>query len=328
MINADLMKCLADGLFHSGEALGARLGVTRAAVWKQIQHLTELGVEIESVRGKGYRLVHAQHLLSADRIREHLSELGAAPLGRIDLFVEIDSTNQYLLERSVEAGVHRSACLAELQTAGRGRRGRRWFSPFARNLYLSMGWRFDSGVGALEGLSLAVGVALCRALEPLQIPGLGLKWPNDVLVGMEKAAGILIELSGDVDTVCEVVIGVGINVRMPDSANAEIDQAWVDLETASGLDVDRNWLAARVLCELTRMLEGFSDTGFAGVRDAWHNLHLHGGSPVRVLVGDREVHGVVLGVDAQGGLRLDTPEGERVFKGGEVRLRAIDAAGF
>lgn len=203
-----ILNLLADGQFHSGEELGELLNVSRAAVWKHLQKMESLGIQIQSVKGRGYCIESGLDLLCANKIKNIAPCIDQFNL-RLELFSSIDSTNSYLLRHSDLAG---RICVAELQTQGRGRRGRAWVSPYAQNVYLSIGWGFDGGVAVIEGLSLAVGVAIAHALQKQGVSGIELKWPNDVLYCGKKLAGILIEMVGDPSGYCQVVIGVGVNV--------------------------------------------------------------------------------------------------------------------
>ena len=197
-----LLTLLKDGRFHSGEALGAALGVSRSAVWKQLQSLeSELGLAVYKVRGRGYRLAAPLLLLDAGEI----SRRSAQAYWPVQVYDEIDSTNAEALRLVAEGRPAPFLVLAERQSAGRGRRGRAWSSPFAQNLYYSLVLRVDGGMRQLEGLSLVVGLAVRRALQEMGVRA-GLKWPNDVLVENRKIAGILLELVGDPADVCHVVL--------------------------------------------------------------------------------------------------------------------------
>ncbi|HEY7885507.1 MAG TPA: bifunctional biotin--[acetyl-CoA-carboxylase] ligase/biotin operon repressor BirA [Cellvibrionaceae bacterium] len=314
-----LLHLLADGAYHSGEELGQWLGVSRAAVWKQVQKLEQLGVELSSQRGKGYCIKGGLELLQERAILAAMSAVAAPP--RLIILPETDSTNSYLINaRGLPNG---SVCLAERQLAGRGRRGRAWVSPFARNIYLSMVWRFEGGASVLEGLSLAVGVAIARALASLGITGIALKWPNDILYRGKKLAGILLEMSGDPAGECQVVIGVGVNVHM--GKDAVIDQPWTDLASIAAdqqlTAPDRNALAAALISELHSLLQTFAARGFAHWRPLWMSAAAYIGDHVCVLTANNEVCGTLVGVDDSGALVLSVEGHNRVFHGGEVSLR-------
>ena len=307
-----LLKLLKDGRFHSGQALGAVLGVSRSAVWKQLQHLeSDLNLSIHKVRGRGYKLAMPLELLESD-------QLAACPW-TISINHSLDSTNAEAL-RAVDRGdTAPFLILAERQTAGRGRRGRKWVSPFAENIYYSLVLRMDGGMRQLEGLSLVVGLAVLNALRASGVTGAGLKWPNDVLVGNKKIAGILLELVGDPADVCHVVLGIGINVNM--RAASEVDQAWTSVFLESGAVASRNLLVSRLNDSLQMYLKRHEAGGFSAIQAEWEQSHLWQGREVSLIAGVHKVDGTVLGIDRQGALRMNVNGEEKVFSGGELSLR-------
>ncbi|MBT2338799.1 MULTISPECIES: bifunctional biotin--[acetyl-CoA-carboxylase] ligase/biotin operon repressor BirA [Pseudomonas] len=313
-----LLKLLKDGRFHSGQALGIALGISRSAVWKQLQHLeVELGLSIHKVRGRGYQLAKPLLLLDAAQICEN-----GLYVWPVHIFDSIDSTNAEAL-RSIERGVEAPfLVLAERQTAGRGRRGRKWVSPFADNLYHSLVLRIDGGMRQIEGLSLVVGLAVMHALRDLGVVEAALKWPNDILVGEKKIAGILLELVGDPADVCHVVLGVGINVNMQ-SAD-EVDQQWTSMSLEAGRDFDRNELVARLGAKLQHYLTLHHASGFAAIQSEWEKYHLWQGRAVSLIAGINRIDGIVVGIDHQGALRLKVGGVEKTFSGGELSLRLRD----
>ena len=322
--NLTLARLLADGEFHSGQVLADALGLSRTAIWKQLNRLQdELGLSVESVKGRGYRIPGGVELLDVARVCEGLSPRSRALLGALVVEPVLDSTNAEVLRRLSAGAPAGLACTAELQTAGRGRRGRTWVSPFARNLYLSLSWEYEGGAAALEGLSLAVGVAVVRALEELGVSGLQLKWPNDLLFHGAKLGGVLLEMVGDASGRCQVVVGVGINVRMPEAVAASIDQSWTDLRSIAGEQVPgRNQLLATLLDHLLPLLASFGATGFAPWREAWLALDAFADVPVVISSGDFRKAGIARGVDERGALRLETSLGLQPVYGGEISLRA------
>lgn len=311
-----LLKLLKDGRFHSGQALGAALGVSRSAVWKQLQLLeADLGLSIHKVRGRGYQLASPLTLLDSVAIREQAPSCDWPAL----VFDSIDSTNAEAL-RTIERGkIAPFLVLAERQTSGRGRRGRKWASPFAENVYYSLVLRIEGGMRQLEGLSLVVGLAVMQTLRELGISDAGLKWPNDVLVGQKKIAGILLELVGDPADVCHVVLGVGINVNM--QVASEIDQEWTSMRLESGRAFDRNHLVAQLGRMLQVYLGRHQADGFSGIQSEWEQNHLWQGRAVSLIAGVSQIDGEVLGIDSQGALRLRVGGVEKVFSGGELSLR-------
>jgi BirA family biotin operon repressor/biotin-[acetyl-CoA-carboxylase] ligase len=314
-----LLKLLKDGRFHSGQALGAALGVSRSAVWKQLQHLeAELGLSIHKVRGRGYQLAAPLTLLDPHEIGR-LAPSCNWPALVID---SIDSTNAEAL-RAIDRGQAAPfIVVAERQTAGRGRRGRKWVSPFAENIYYSLVLRIEGGMRQLEGLSLVVGLAVMHTLRDLGISAAGLKWPNDVLVGQKKIAGILLELVGDPADVCHVVLGVGINVNM--QLTDEVDQQWTSMRLESGRMFDRNQLVAELGLTLQRYLARHQASGFSAIQSEWEQNHLWQGRAVSLVAGVHQIAGEVLGIDSQGALRLKVDGVEKVFSGGELSLRLRD----
>lgn len=314
---------LAAGDFRSGQELADCLGVSRTAVWKQLNRLADLGLELESVKGRGYRIPGGLDLLARDVVIDQLSATAAPLLAELQVHQHIDSTNAEALRTLAEGVVSGLAITAEQQSAGRGRRGRTWVSPFARNIYLSLTWQYSQGAAALEGMSLAVGVAVVRALEKLGLVGASLKWPNDVLYQRRKLGGVLLEMVGDASGVCQVVVGVGLNVAMPAAQAEAIDQAWADLaELSGGSPPGRSQVLAALLNELLPLLAGFETEGFAPWRDAWMALDAYADQPVIIEAGERRTAGIARGVDARGALQLETSVGVQPVYGGEVSLRA------
>jgi BirA family biotin operon repressor/biotin-[acetyl-CoA-carboxylase] ligase len=314
-----LLKLLKDGRFHSGEALGAALGVSRSAVWKQLQHLeAELNLPIHKVRGKGYQLASPLVFLSATDIALNAPSLPWP----VHISDSIDSTNAEAL-RLVDAGhVAPFLVLAEQQTAGRGRRGRKWVSPFAQNVYYSLVLRIEGGLRQLEGLSLVVGLAVMQSLRESGVQGATLKWPNDVLVGQKKIAGILLELVGDPADICHVVLGIGINVNMQKAE--EVDQQWTSVQLEKGSPADRNSLVARLGLQLQDYLDRHRAEGFTALQEEWEQNHAWQGRAVSLIAGVNQVDGIVLGVDSQGALRLSVDGVEKIYSGGELSLRLRD----
>lgn len=312
-----LLHVLSDGQFHSGEQLGANLCLSRSAVWKKVERLRELGVEVHSVTGKGYRLPATIDLLAREKILEYLGEGAAAWESCFDVLFTVGSTNAEAM-RLAQVGTDRYVIIAEHQTQGRGRRGRVWVSPLGANIYLSMVVSFQMGIAALEGLSLAVALHVVRALELEGVKGLGVKWPNDILIEGRKLAGILLEVSGDLAGPCKVVIGLGLNIRMPMSANAQIDQPYTDLSVHSSSPPDRNKIVATLINQLSRGLEQFNESGFAPLQSSWDSLDVYRNNIVEVRAGSNVVEGRVLGVSNTGALVLDTSHGLKVISGGEL----------
>jgi BirA family biotin operon repressor/biotin-[acetyl-CoA-carboxylase] ligase len=324
-----LLRQLADGQFHSGEDLAARVGLTRARVSQVLKDAEAAGLALERLKGRGYRLLEAPDFLDARKIREHLATLGETRTAALPLAVEvvdqIESTSSELMRRVPRREVHRVALAAEWQTAGRGRRGRAWSAIAGGSLTFSLGWKFEQGAGFLAGLSLAIGVAVVRALEAAGFRDVALKWPNDLIHRHLKLGGILIELNGDALGPTTTVIGVGLNVRLPPAARKDIPVPVTDLASIAGRKappIDRNRLLACLLAELATVLDVYASEGFAPFAAEWQHRHAYQGKSVRLLLPDgASVTGKVAGVDASGALVLaDGPRRAR-FLTGEITLR-------
>ena len=317
-----ILNILKDGNFHSGESLGEQLGVSRTAVWKQLQKLEEMGLQVESVKGTGYRVATGFELLCRDSITAHLSSADAQMPRQIEIFQTLDSTNKYVRERAEQSDYSASVVFAERQTSGRGRRGKTWVSPFAANIYMSILWEFEQGAQALEGLSLGIGVAVRRALAELGLDNVSLKWPNDIYIADKKLGGILLEMIGDPAGQCFVIIGVGINVSMPESTATDIDQPWTDLRTESKEPISRNKLAAVLVDNIFNLLDDFETVGFAGYRDEWQAADAFKGQQGTISTPRDSISGTVVGVDNSGAVQLRLADGKvQSFIGGELSLR-------
>ena len=317
-----LLQLLADGRLRSGTELADALGVSRTAIWKQLQCLDALGLELEAVRGHGYRLTSPLDLLSEQGIRGMLP----AALGRkvsLDLRPDVESTNQSLLALSSLSGGY-EVCVAEQQTQGRGRRGRTWDSPFARNLYLSLAYETEGAMQAIQGVTLIAGVALAEALESLGVRGAALKWPNDVWLNGRKLAGILTELQGAVQDRFRLVIGIGLNVYMA-ASEVVIDQPWTSLAREQQVPAGgRNDIAGALISHLVDWLEADEGVGSPAFRHAWDRFDALAGQPVRVL--GKPLTGVAQGIDEAGCLRLRTETGaEERLSAGEVSIRVSES---
>lgn len=328
MPNTTLLPLLADGEFRSGQHLADALGVSRAAVSKQLNKLEDLGLGIESVKGRGYRIPGGIELLNESLIRAKLTEQADSQLEQLVIDEIVGSTNAEVLRRLKEGAGAGLVCTAERQSSGRGRRGRTWVSPFARNIYVSVAAQFSGGAASLEGLSLAVGVAVARALQACAIQSVQLKWPNDVLYKGSKLGGILLEMIGDAAGNCQVVVGVGLNVAMPASTATPIDQEWTDVaHISSALEIpcpSRNTILAALLNELLPLLNSFEQQGFAAWQEPWQALDAHAGKSVVLSSGDQQRAGIARGVNERGALQLETTLGIESVFGGEISMRVSE----
>ena len=287
-----------------------------------------MGLQLESIKGRGYKIPDNFELLDSDQISAALNDATTNQLNGLHIYQSIDSTNkaahQLVDEQAMSASG--SVVLSEYQTMGRGRRGKNWVSPFAANLYLSMVWDFDQGASALQGLSLAIGVAVSRALKQLNIDGVRLKWPNDIYIENKKLGGILLEMVGDPAGQCTVIIGIGINHAMPQQSGEGIDQQWTDLATVSSEAISRNQLAAYIINHCFDVLCDYQQLGFAYYQHEWQAIDAFQGSPAEVSTANQSTAGTAAGVDEFGALKLKLANGEiKTFVGGELSLRRLDS---
>lgn len=316
----DLLAALADGRTHSGASLATALNVSRAAIWNRVKRLQLLGVDIYAVRGKGYQLARGFEFLNEHAIRHGLAAPVANAVRTITVSPVTDSTNQRLLELVPTQGIHGHVWLAEYQTAGRGRRGDRWLAPPGSAVCLSLGWRFDAPPKDLSALSLVVGIAIAQALAALGARGIGLKWPNDLLVRRRKLAGILIEMRSELGGPCSVVIGVGVNVALGEDVRAKIDQPSTSLADCCERLPARNQVAAALISALVAQLQGFATRGFAPQLAQWRELDALLDHEVELALPDRLVRGIARGVDAHGMLQIEHNGRLETFLSGHVRL--------
>lgn len=325
--NKILLRLLSDGRFHSGTELAGELGVSRTLVWKHIQELETLGLPISAVPGRGYRALFPLELLDNAAILGALVPEARALLAALEIHDEIDSTNTRLM-RAPAGTPAGTVCLAETQTAGRGRLGREWISPYGANVYLSLLWRFEDP-SRVAGLSLAVGTAVVRALAALGLREVGVKWPNDLLWGNRKLGGILLEVAGEAHGPCKVVIGLGLNRHIPESAGRAIDQAWTDLDRVAGPAAPpRNRLIAAILNELLPLLRDYPEQGLAPHLPDWRRHHRMQGKEATIRQGNTEFRGRIADVTDEGLLVLRGADGShRQFASGDVQVRAVTDPG-
>jgi BirA family biotin operon repressor/biotin-[acetyl-CoA-carboxylase] ligase len=314
-----LLRLIQDGYFHSGQALGDLLGISRGAVWKRLQAVeSEFGLVVHSVRGRGYRLSRPLQLLDLAL----LEVCGEGESGKWPIYLheKLDSTNAEAL-RLISSGAQVPlVVLAEQQTSGRGRRGRKWVSPFAENLYYSMVWPVAGGTMQLQGLSLVVGLAVLSALRACGVDAAGLKWPNDIVVRGRKIAGVLLELVGDLSDLCHVVVGVGVNVNMV-KVDDEIGQPWTSVVIETGSALDRNAFVRELNLQLAGYLDKHRRLGFAAFITEWDQSDICSGRAVTLATAAREEVGIACGVDETGGLVLLVDGVRKTFSGGEISLR-------
>ena len=321
----ELLRLLADGETHSGEELAAALSVSRAAVWKRLQQLGDWGIALEARAGSGYRLASALDLLDATEIRASLPQAAAERLRNLEVHEELESTSDRLLEVDDLPPESFDACLAEFQSAGRGRRGRRWIAPFASGLCLSVNWSYRDAPATLGALSLAAGVAVLRALRRLGFAELSLKWPNDIVHRDGKLGGILIDLRGEAAGPAYFVVGVGLNVRLPDTVRDGLRAEGVDaVDLASlGAPPGRSLVASALISELALALIEFGARGMTAFAEEWRSADALAGRRVRVIQGGQSLEGLAQGVDTDGALLVDVEGDRRRILSGEVSVRQV-----
>lgn len=308
-----ILALLSSGQFVSGEQLATELGISRAAVNKHIDALETYGVAIYSVKGRGYKLANPISLIDASRLVQSIDN-------RCFYFDEIVSTNGFMLDHTTELK-NGDVCVAEYQSAGRGRRGRTWVSPYGHHLYFSLFWTFPQGMAQAMGLSLVVACTLVEVLKSFGVENIGVKWPNDIYLDNKKLAGILIEMSGQADSQCQLIIGVGVNMAMSEEQGKGIEQPWSDLSELVDMP-DKTALVIALQKQLKRDIQLFEREGLAAFKTRWQAADLFYGREIRLLMGEKSVEGICRGVDEQGAVLLETADGVQAFIGGEISLRA------
>lgn len=317
----EILKTLSDGHFHSGEQLAKQFSVTRAAIWKAIKAMQQkYGIDVHSVHGRGYSLAHTFELLDTKRILEQMRH--AESLSGMDSYLTIDSTNRYLMQQAALELAAPYVVFAEHQTGGRGRRSRQWVSPFSGNIYMSLLWRFQQVPAELMGLSLAIGVAVCRALGKLGVTELSLKWPNDILCQGRKLCGILVEMHGESNGPYAVVIGLGLNVYMDKEQSRAIEQPWIDLSSVLPGKVTRNHIAATLADYLIETMQAFESSGLTTFIQEWRDMDSYKDKKVQMILADQTIEGVSRGIDNQGALLIEQNGKTMRFYSGEISLRA------
>lgn len=318
-----ILRLLSDGEFHSGAVLAAHFSISRASIWNALQGIEPMGVELYKVRGRGYQMPHPIDWYALEHITPHLGR-HAAQLD-VQVLETVESTNTLLLQMAAKQKIHGRCAVAEIQTQGRGRRGRSWQSAIGGSLSFSLGWQFNVGVSQLSGLSLAVGVAIARALNELDVSNIQLKWPNDVLHNFHKIGGVLIELQGDALGPSTTVIGIGLNYRLNVAVKNRVDQAVSDLTSLKTDIVSRNQVFGVCLRHLANVLDVFAQHGFGVLRQEWLQLHAYQDKPVMLRMPDgSDIQGIVRDVTVEGELVLETAQGESRFGNGEMSMRAFN----
>ena len=320
----DLIIILSDGVFHSGEDLGKKLDITRAAVWKKICKIKTLGIPLESKKGLGYRIIGGLDLLKKEDIYDNLSTIVKPLVSNLEVLSTTTSTNTLARKNAENFDSSGSIILAEAQTDGRGRRGKSWISPYGCNLYLSIVWGFSGGIQEIEGLSLATACSVLKGLENCGADNIELKWPNDLMHKKKKIGGILLEIVGDPSGYCQVIIGVGININMPKINSKQIDREWTNTKKLLNPEVSRNDLATKIIEQILLLLLEYKKSGFSSYKDEWLMYDNSIGKKVKLIMVNNTVEGVVRGIDSSGGLILEVGGIEKTFSGGEISLRECE----
>lgn len=310
-----LITLLSDATPQSGESIGKKLGVSRAAVWKQIKQIEEMGLTVISKTGQGYQLSEAIELLDASAIASNAQ--GNLSTQQICILGSTISTNDYCQKQAN----HGEWVFAEHQTGGRGRRGKAWHSPYGSNLYMSLKWHFDTAQASLEGLSLVIGLAIARSFQSLNLSNIGLKWPNDVYIDNEKVSGILIDIQGDLAGLCELTIGIGVNIHMQKDQGTTIDQPWTSLIQSHSVPISRNQVAGLICANVQELLHKFTADGLPAFQDEWQTYDYLAGQSVTLNLGARQISGTAVGIDDGGALVIETKEGRQTYAGGEVSVK-------
>jgi BirA family biotin operon repressor/biotin-[acetyl-CoA-carboxylase] ligase len=324
-VREHLIQALASGDFVSGQEVGKQLGISRTAISTHVKALSNMGLDVFSVTGKGYKLAKPLYLLNKNEILslvlEESKNLKTTINPEVDVHSIIDSTNDYLMRRLPNNLKQGQVCIAEYQSAGRGRRGRQWISPFGSQIYISMYWYLEQGLSAAMGLSLVTALAVSDAVRAVSGVQVQLKWPNDIYIDGVKLAGILIDLEGQALEPSHSVIGIGLNVDIPEQAAQMIDQRWTDLQSHSNSKIDRNTLSAKLIYCLHRRLLQHQNEGLIAMLDEWHAHDVYLNKRVKLLTGERVTKGVCRGINNQGALLLEIDGTIKPIYGGEVSLR-------
>ena len=304
------------------ESLARELGESVESLHGHLAAFRTRGLEVEWLAGDRVRLQSPFDALDRDAIVAWLGACSRRALEDLEVLFEVGSTNQFLLDlaRHAQPTAPR-ACLAEVQSAGRGRGGRPFFSTLGGSIVLSVLWPVRTSPAGLLGLSPAIAVAVARALESDGVDGIGLKWPNDVLVGKKKACGILLEVGQRGREGCFLVVGIGINVRMAASTGLAIDQPWTDLYRTLGRMPARNRIAGRVIDQVMETAQVYFEQGFEPFRAAYRDRDVLEGNAVRLIQPESELAGICRGLDENGALLVESSGGIAAHLFGDVSVR-------
>jgi BirA family biotin operon repressor/biotin-[acetyl-CoA-carboxylase] ligase len=311
-------KLLSDLTFHDGTSIGNALNITRTAVWKVIKKLEAYQVPLTSTKGKGYQFHEPLILLDKTRIKKLLATKSV----QLEVYEEVDSTNDHV-KKITDPKKKVTVCLAETQTQGRGRFQRHWHSPFAQNIYISLLYPFKKDISELAGLSLVIGMAICKTLEMCcQLPKpLLIKWPNDVMYDNKKLAGSLIEIQAQTHDACQVIIGIGLNVNMQVDPNKKIKKSWCSLKSSTNQSYDRNIIVATLIDQVTDYLERFAQHGLKDFLNEWRPRDYLSNKPIHLKSHHEELRGIGQGISEHGHLLIKLNDNSiRAFSAGDTTL--------
>lgn len=307
-----LLQLLGDGECHSGSELGIALGITRSAIWKQINHLIESGIPVKRIRHQGYQLPNQLILLNKQKIAKHLAAAQRTTPFKLHLFTSIDSTNRYLKDLPLAHSV--DICCAEIQTQGRGRFGRHWHSPFGENIYCSSRWDLNYDLTKLSGLSLVTSLAIVATLNELDISSnIKIKWPNDILWANKKLCGSLIEILAESNGNVQVIIGIGLNVNSDTKNHPLPDKPWCSLYEITQKHFDRNFLIAKLMTNLETYLIKFIHHDLNYFMDEWSKSDYLFGKNIQVTQSANTFSGLACGINEVGQLILQDESGLKHF---------------
>jgi BirA family transcriptional regulator, biotin operon repressor / biotin---[acetyl-CoA-carboxylase] ligase len=303
-----IIHTLNDGLCHSGSELGTSLGMSRTAIWKHIKQLIELGIPIQQLPKQGYLLKTPFFMLDATAINDNLASIGFNDEAQLHVFSSIDSTNRYL--KSLPSSNSLNVCVAELQTNGRGRFNRSWYSPFAENIYCSTKWQISCDLAQLSGLSLVVSLASRSALEAfVPIDDILVKWPNDLMCNHKKLSGTLIEIQVESNGLIDIIIGIGLNVNSVPHEHPELDKAWCSMKEVSGNTINRNQVIAALIKSLDKNLKQFFSQGLPSFTEEWCAVDYLFNQAITVKEPSGDIHGTAVGINDCGLLLVKDQQG-------------------
>jgi BirA family biotin operon repressor/biotin-[acetyl-CoA-carboxylase] ligase len=313
---SSITKILSDLNYHDGNNIGNKLGITRSAVWKNIKKLENYGIEIDSLKTRGYILKDPLILLDEEKIKSEIDDQYI----NLEIFETLGSTNDYIKASKAKEKIN--ICIAEHLSNARGRMGRKWHAPFGQNIYLSYGYYFKKDLAALSGLSLIISLALIKACNILNLKEkLSVKWPNDLVYQGRKIAGILIEILAEANGSSYVIIGIGLNVNMKSDQNEDITQDWTSLVNLKGRYIDRNELSVSIINELSKYLYKFNQVGLEGFTEEWMGVDALFNQKIKILSGDLEIQGIAKSINNYGNLIVQLENGElKTYSSGDATI--------